>query len=261
MKRGKRLAAFLTALVVALVSVMAAPEIEVSAAGKPGKTAITYLKSNAAGEATVKYKRVKGCKYQIQAAANSKMSSGKKSYKTSSVSKTMKLKAGKKYYVRVRAYKKVKGKTKYGKWSSIKNVTVKKETVKKETGSQASKEVQEVIDLVNKERKNQGLFALKSDAALQAAAAIRAKELEKKFDHTRPDGRDCFTVLGENGVSYMAAGENIAMGQTSAGEVVKAWMNSPGHRENILSKDFSSIGVGYYKDSRGVIWWVQLFIG
>ena len=84
-------------------------------------------------------------------------------------------------------------------------------------------------------------------------------EVAKVFSHTRPNGSSCFTVLGEYGVSYRSAGENIASGQTTPAEVVNAWMNSEGHRANILGESFTSLGVGVYKNGSSYTW-VQLFI-
>lgn len=115
-------------------------------------------------------------------------------------------------------------------------------------------EIQAVVDLVNEARAAEGLDALTLDDALSACATIRAEELIELFDHTRPDGRKCFSVLSDNGFSYMAAGENIASGYRSAESVVNAWMNSPGHRKNILSASFGRIGVGKVGNN-----WVQIF--
>lgn len=116
----------------------------------------------------------------------------------------------------------------------------------------------EVIRLVNVERAKQGLSALKTNNAITKAAQIRANELLQLFDHTRPDGRSCFTALGEAGVSYRTAGENIAMGYPTPEAVVNGWMNSPGHRANILNRSFTTIGVGYNSQRNG---WVQMFVG
>ncbi|EOS69462.1 hypothetical protein C818_02589, partial [Lachnospiraceae bacterium MD308] len=124
MKKWKNF--MVTTLIIVMTAVLAFPATEVEAASAPKKTRITYLKSQSAGKVTVKYKKINGCKYQIQVATNSKMSKGKKSYKTSAVSKTVSLKKGKKYWVRVRTYKKVGKKTKYSKWSAKKAVTVRK---------------------------------------------------------------------------------------------------------------------------------------
>lgn len=115
----------------------------------------------------------------------------------------------------------------------------------------------EILRLVNEARAQQGLGALTTTPALTEAAQTRAEELNTLYSHTRPDGTQCFTVLDEKGVTYRAAGENIAMGYTKAQHVFDGWMNSSGHRQNILNGDFTQIGVGYTPQHG----WVQLFIG
>lgn len=116
-----------------------------------------------------------------------------------------------------------------------------------------------VASLVNAARQDAGLSELELDADLCAAAQARAQEIAQSFSHTRPDGSSCFTILEEFGVSYRAAGENIAMGQRTPEEVMDGWMNSSGHRANILNGTFTSIGVGYYVDGAGAAHWVQIF--
>ena len=116
-----------------------------------------------------------------------------------------------------------------------------------------------VTSLVNAARRDAGLSELELDADLCAAAQARAQEIAQSFSHTRPDGSSCFTILEELGISYRAAGENIAMGQRTPEEVMDGWMNSSGHRANILNGTFTSIGVGYYVDGAGAAHWVQIF--
>lgn len=116
-----------------------------------------------------------------------------------------------------------------------------------------------VASLVNAARRDAGLSELELDADLCAAAQARAQEIAQSFSHTRPDGSSCFTILEEFGISYRAAGENIAMGQRTPEEVIDGWMNSSGHRANILNGTFTSIGVGYYVDGAGAAHWVQIF--
>lgn len=117
----------------------------------------------------------------------------------------------------------------------------------------------EVVRLVNIERAKEGLSALTMDERLCQAALIRAAEIGKYFSHTRPDGTSCFTVLKELGISYSYCGENIAGGQRTPAAVVEGWMNSPGHRANIMSANFSKIGVGYLPSGGYGTSWVQLF--
>ena len=117
---------------------------------------------------------------------------------------------------------------------------------------------QQVLDIVNKERTSRKLSALVMSDKLCKAAAARAKEIAGKFDHTRPDGRSCFTVFSEYGITYRAAAENIAAGQRTPEEVMEDWMESPGHRGNILSDKYGSFGIGIYTEGR-TTYWVQLF--
>ena len=93
---------------------------------------------------------------------------------------------------------------------------------------------------------------------MQQAAQTRAGELQTSFSHTRPSGASCFTALTEAGVSYTRAGENIAYGQSTPEAVVQSWMNSSGHRANLLSSSFTTIGVGYTVVN-GTAYWAQLF--
>ena len=119
--------------------------------------------------------------------------------------------------------------------------------------------IQQVVDLVNAERAKEGLAPLTVDTKVQAAAQVRAKECEQSFSHTRPNGTSFATALKEQNVSYRSAGENIAWGQRSPQEVVNAWMNSAGHRANIMNANFTTIGVGYYQNAKGTNYWCQLF--
>lgn len=118
---------------------------------------------------------------------------------------------------------------------------------------------QEVLDLVNKERAAYGLSALQADSKVQAAAKTRANEILKSFSHTRPDGRAFSTALNEAGATYSGAGENIAKGQRTPEEVVNAWMNSPGHRANILNSKYKYLGVGCVKSGSSSYAWTQIF--
>ncbi len=118
----------------------------------------------------------------------------------------------------------------------------------------------EVIRLVNIERANYGLSPLAKRDDATAAARIRAKEIVQAFSHTRPNGTSCFTVCKELGISYRSAGENIAYGYRTPQQVIEGWMNSEGHRKNILSASFTSIGVGCYRQG-GTLYWSQLFLG
>lgn len=112
---------------------------------------------------------------------------------------------------------------------------------------------QEVFKLVNTERMKAGLQPYKYDLRLEKAAMVRAKEIAVKFSHRRPDGTSFDTAISQAGAGC-PSGENIGMGTTSAAEVMKAWMDSLGHKIAILSKSNTHIGVGYYEGH-----WVQTF--
>lgn len=126
------------------------------------------------------------------------------------------------------------------------------------TSTGTSSATQAVLAEVNAARVQNGLSALTLDANMNRAAAVRAAELAQSFSHTRPNGSRGLTALNEAGVSYRTAGENIASGQQSAQAVVSAWMNSSGHRANILSASFGRMGVGQATIG-GRTYWVQLF--
>lgn len=119
----------------------------------------------------------------------------------------------------------------------------------------------EVLKLVNKERIADGKEAISTFDKLQKAAHVRTREIASVFDHTRPNGTSCFTVLKQNGVSFMAAGENIASGQSGPQEVMNSWMNSSGHRANILQPAFHHIGIGYGTTGLCGNSWVECFVG
>ena len=120
---------------------------------------------------------------------------------------------------------------------------------------------EEVLELVNIEREKVGIAPLELSEELIECADIRAEEIVETFSHDRPDGSSCFTIL--NGISYSTCGENIAAGSPTPERVVDQWMNSQGHRENILNGAYKYLGVGYYYDENSTYkhYWVQLFIG
>ena len=116
-----------------------------------------------------------------------------------------------------------------------------------------------VVELVNEERAKAGLAPLTLQKNITQAAQVRAEECERSFSHTRPDGKNFSSALTEAGVSYRGSGENIAWGQRTPEQVMEGWMNSAGHRANILNEKYTSIGVGYYQNASGVNYWSQLF--
>lgn len=119
----------------------------------------------------------------------------------------------------------------------------------------------EVLDIVNVERAAEGLNPLKFDVDISACADVRAQEITSVFDHQRPDSTPWYTIFNEMNVPIIStAGENIAAGYPTPSSVMDGWMNSPGHRSNILNPDFKRLGVGIYVDN-GRYYWVQLFMG
>lgn len=130
------------------------------------------------------------------------------------------------------------------------------------SGSGADSELsfaKQVVALVNKERAKAGIAPLTIDSGLEQAALVRTKEIQNSFSHTRPNGSSFATAIAEAGVTYRRAGENIAWGQKTPEAVVTAWMNSEGHRANIMNVNFSRIGVGYLTNASGTPYWTQLF--
>ena len=125
-----------------------------------------------------------------------------------------------------------------------------------------SQHERDVVDLVNKERSSRGLQLLTAHTKLSNVARTKSQDMidNKYFSHTSPKYGSPFNMMESFGLRFSAAGENIAYGQQTAAEVVKVWMNSPGHRANILSKSFSHIGVGAAKMSNGTLYWTQMFM-
>jgi len=120
---------------------------------------------------------------------------------------------------------------------------------------------QKVVELVNIERQKAGLPALKMDSAISNVARTKSKDMavNNYFAHQSPTYGSAGDMLRQFGISWRAWGENIAAGQRTPEIVVDAWMNSPGHRANILSPNFSKIGVGYVTNSSGRPYWTQIF--
>lgn len=120
----------------------------------------------------------------------------------------------------------------------------------------------EVVRLVNIERAKTGLPALKENWQLSRIARYKSQDMINKnyFSHYSPTYGSPFDMIESFGIKFSAAGENIAMGQRTPQEVMNAWMNSPGHRSNILSPSYTEIGVGLAKDKLGRCYWTQMFI-
>lgn len=121
---------------------------------------------------------------------------------------------------------------------------------------------QEVIRLTNVERAKYGLSALTANWELSRVARYKSADMRDNnyFSHTSPVYGGPFQMMSDFGIRYSAAGENIAKGYSTAQAVVDAWMNSPGHRANILNANFTHIGVGLATSSNGTKYWTQMFI-
>ncbi len=136
------------------------------------------------------------------------------------------------------------------------------EDATQDSTSQSSYSAQ-VVSLVNEERAAKGLSALATDSQLTRLAQLKAEDMAKNkyFSHTSPTYGSAFDMMKTYGVSYDTAGENIATGQKTAEAVMEGWMNSQGHRANILNSAYTGIGVGYARSSDGTTYWVQIFKG
>ena len=117
----------------------------------------------------------------------------------------------------------------------------------------------QVLALINEIRRNNGLSELTMNYSLIQVSNIRAEEISRNWSHTRPDGTDWWTIHSQYGI-YGKLGENLAYGQTSPAEVVEDWMNSEGHRANILTPEFTSVGISVCIID-GTYYWSQEFLG
>ena len=120
----------------------------------------------------------------------------------------------------------------------------------------------QVVKLVNVERSKQGLQPLTENWQLSRVARYKSADMATKnyFSHTSPTYGSPFRMMESFGIKYSSAGENIAYGQKTPQQVMTAWMNSPGHRSNIMSPSYSQIGVGYATNKSGTPYWTQMFI-
>ncbi|MGP4040060.1 CAP domain-containing protein [Gracilibacillus sp. D59] len=136
----------------------------------------------------------------------------------------------------------------------------KEQTEESNQTSDISQFEEQVVALTNQERQKHGLPALEIDAELSKVARQKSEDMAANgyFSHNSPTYGSPFDMIQQAGISYRTAGENIAKGQRSPEEVVNAWMNSEGHRANILNENFTHIGVGYVEQGNH---WTQQFIG
>ncbi|MGF7047836.1 putative YkwD family protein [Paenibacillus sp. DS2015] len=138
------------------------------------------------------------------------------------------------------------------------NSTGQAQEAKKETtnNNDSSQFGQQVLDLVNQERSKAGLSSLSMSEELSKMAMVKAQDMYNNnyFDHNSPTHGSPFDMMKEFGITFNSAGENIAKGQTTPSQVMKDWMNSPGHKANIMSNTYTDIGIAYYNNA-----WVQEF--
>ncbi|MDR0861728.1 MAG: CAP domain-containing protein [Oscillospiraceae bacterium] len=120
----------------------------------------------------------------------------------------------------------------------------------------------QVAELVNKQRVSAGLAPLKENWEVARVARYKSQDMinKKYFAHESPTYGSAFRMMETFGIKFTAGGENIAYGQKSPAEVMKAWMNSPGHRANIMSRTYNQLGVGVAKAANGTFYWTQMFI-
>lgn len=144
------------------------------------------------------------------------------------------------------------------------NATNENRIAREQAPSDNAASVQEikraVVTLVNQARRGNGLAELTLNEELSNVARTKSNDMAENnyFSHTSPTYGSPFDMMRQFGISYRTAGENIAKGQTTAQQVFDSWMNSPGHRANILNSSFTQIGVGYTSNGK---YWTQMFIG
>jgi uncharacterized protein YkwD len=217
---------------------------------------------------------VKGYKIYRASSPNGKYKCIGTTNSTTFVDKTAKSNAS--YCYKVRGYKTVNGVNCTSKASKLTSVTPTKPTSTKPTSTKPqttptptpttndSKQnydstfASQVLKIVNQERAKAGLNGLTMSKSLVAPANKRAMEIKDKFSHTRPNGSAWSTVLKEYNVSVQTSGENIAYGYNTPEAVMDGWMNSSGHRANILGANYKNIGIGVY-EVNGTVYCTQLF--
>ena len=121
----------------------------------------------------------------------------------------------------------------------------------------------EVVRLVNAERAKESLAALDADSALDGTALVKARDMavNNYFEHVSPSGVSLADLYRDYGIPYHYGGENLALGYETPASVVEAWMNSAGHRANIMNVNYTKIGVGIVRNASDVYYWVQHFTG
>ncbi len=141
------------------------------------------------------------------------------------------------------------------------NINIEKPNTNLNTENNTNTSVEmEIVNLVNIERQKEGLAPLTFSEELSKVARAKSQDMASKnyFSHTSPTYGDPFSMMKSFGIKYRTAGENIAKGYSSAQSVMRGWMNSSGHRANILNSSFGKIGVGYV-NINGTTYWTQMF--
>lgn len=125
-----------------------------------------------------------------------------------------------------------------------------------------SEKAMEILELVNQERAKVGAAPLTLSADLNAIANERAEESSSKFSHTRPNGAACFSIFDEREIDYSYCGENLAAGSATSEEAMQQWIDSVDHYRNIIDREFTELGVGFYYDENSPYgyYWVQIFV-
>lgn len=280
---AKRIVTMLLAMMLLLA--VSATSVNAAAIAAPGKTSITYAKAINTSQVTIKWKKLSKNTAGYAVYRNNKRVKLIKSKNTVSFNDT-KLKAGTRYTYSVRAYrtykqkqwynkkakkwqvkkpaKKHRGKSRYvtkyvyGKYSDKKAVTTK--TLAKKLQNASNLKIadirNEMLKMVNEERTKEGLPALKLYGGVNDTAQEKAIDManNKKLDHYSEELGYPNQQYYNHNIKVTDWGENIAQGQVSISDAMKSWMNSPGHRANILDGNFTHIGIGYYKG-----YWVQQF--
>lgn len=234
------------------VSMLSWPKGNVQAVGKTTATVSKRTKTTA--ELTIR--RISGVTgYQVFLSKSRKGKYAQVGATRTSSFKLSKLKKNKAYYVKIRSYKTSGSRIVTGKYSGIIKIS------RYVSVTTADKYAAQVLELVNEERAKENLPALKASDALNKAANIRAKELVTENSPNRPDGRNGCSVLTDQKIVYETAGENIASGCKTPKDVVEKWMGDAGHRAQIMSSDYTYMGLGYYAAAKGdKYYWSQLFM-
>lgn len=231
-------------------------------------TTISYCKSSST-TAKIAWRQVNGAYgYEVQIKKDDKWSTALKlPYYNATSGDVTGLKAGKTYYARVRSYiYDGSGNKHYSSYSSSYKFTTKKNATLKSTTSKAKvnaalvstkgsfdkTQAEDCARMINNLRKGKKLNTLTWDETLYKCAQNRAKEITKKYSHSRPNGKSCGTI------SKIYKGENIAKGQASAYSVYEAWYKSAGHKANMERKGFKKFAVACYK-MNGTYYWVTAF--